>query len=166
MGKNFVKNKASPPKNSIFFNTIPKEILNFYNLPLEKPGEVQILNAIAHCIFRGEWFWEKKHITSVLRFHEYFSHQRRGLGAGTNIERLSLNDCRTACVSNIRRHRLKEWRTGGSAFKLGRQVRWAFWNLARKNDLTIIHIPLVNGKQPSLVLWHSGWESLGKVGVG
>ena len=54
MGKNFVKNKASPPKNSIFFNTIPKEILNFYNLPLEKPGEVQILNAIAHCIFRGE----------------------------------------------------------------------------------------------------------------
>ena len=52
--KNFVKIKASPPKNSIFSYSTPKEILNFYNLPLEKPGEVQILNAIAHSIFRGE----------------------------------------------------------------------------------------------------------------
>ena len=33
--KNFVKIKASPPKNSIFFNSTPKEILNLYNLPLE-----------------------------------------------------------------------------------------------------------------------------------
>ena len=33
--KNFVKIKASPPKNSIFFNSTPKEILNFYNLPQE-----------------------------------------------------------------------------------------------------------------------------------
>ena len=35
--KNFVKIKASPPKNSIFVYSIstPKEILNFYNLPLE-----------------------------------------------------------------------------------------------------------------------------------
>ena len=33
--KNFVKIKASPPKNSIFFYSTPKEILNFYNLPLE-----------------------------------------------------------------------------------------------------------------------------------
>ena len=146
MGKNFVKNKASPPKNSIFFNTTPKEILNFYNLPLEnsmvpQPGEVQILNVIAHSIFRGEWFWEKSTLRVFCVFMRYFSHQRRGLGAGTSIERLTLYDCRTACVSNIRRHRLKEWRTGGSAFKLGRQVRWAFCNLARKNDLTIIHIP-------------------------
>ena len=33
--KNFVKIKASPPKNSISFYPTPKEILNFYNLPLE-----------------------------------------------------------------------------------------------------------------------------------
>ena len=33
--KNFVKIKASPPKNSIYFYSTPKEILNFYNLPLE-----------------------------------------------------------------------------------------------------------------------------------
>ena len=33
--KNFVKIKASPPKNSTFFYSTPKEILNFYNLPLE-----------------------------------------------------------------------------------------------------------------------------------
>ena len=33
--KNFVKIKASPPKNSIFFYSTPEEILNFYNLPLE-----------------------------------------------------------------------------------------------------------------------------------
>ena len=30
--KNFVKIKALPPKNAIFFNSNPKEILNFYNL--------------------------------------------------------------------------------------------------------------------------------------
>ena len=33
--KNFVKIKASPLKNSIFFYSTHKEILNFYNLPLE-----------------------------------------------------------------------------------------------------------------------------------
>ena len=33
--KNFVKIKASPPKNSIFCYSTPKKILNFYNLPLE-----------------------------------------------------------------------------------------------------------------------------------
>ena len=33
--KNFVKIKASLPKNSIFFYSTPKEILNFYNLPLK-----------------------------------------------------------------------------------------------------------------------------------
>ena len=33
--KNFVKIKASPTTNSIFFYSTPKEILNFYNLPLE-----------------------------------------------------------------------------------------------------------------------------------
>ena len=43
--KNFVKIKASSPKNSIFFYSTPKEILNFYNLPLEnsmvpQPGGV------------------------------------------------------------------------------------------------------------------------------
>ena len=32
---NFVKIKASSPKNSIFFYSTPKGILNFYNLPLE-----------------------------------------------------------------------------------------------------------------------------------
>ena len=33
--KNFVKIKASPPKNSIFCYSTPKKSLNFYNLPLE-----------------------------------------------------------------------------------------------------------------------------------
>ena len=33
--KNFVKIKTSPSKNSIFFYSTPKEILSFYNLPLE-----------------------------------------------------------------------------------------------------------------------------------
>ena len=33
--KNFVKIEASPPMNFIFFYSTPKEILNFYNLPLE-----------------------------------------------------------------------------------------------------------------------------------
>ena len=33
--EDFVKIKASPPKNSIFFNSTPKEILNFYNWPLK-----------------------------------------------------------------------------------------------------------------------------------
>ena len=69
-----------------------------------QPGEVQILNAIAHSIFRGEGFGEKNTLRVFYVFMRYFSHQRRGLGAGTS---------RTACVSNIRRHRLKEWRTGG-----------------------------------------------------
>ena len=50
--KNFVKIKASPPKNPIFFYSTPKEILNVYNLPMENSmvpqlGGVQILNAIA-----------------------------------------------------------------------------------------------------------------------
>ena len=59
---NFVKTKASPPKNSIFLNSTPKEILNLYNLPLENSmvpqprrgggggggGGRGILNAIAH----------------------------------------------------------------------------------------------------------------------
>ena len=33
--KNFAKIKASPPNNYVFFYSTPKEILNFYNLPLE-----------------------------------------------------------------------------------------------------------------------------------
>ena len=33
--KNFVKMKASPPKNSIFFYSTPKETLNLYNVPLD-----------------------------------------------------------------------------------------------------------------------------------
>ena len=33
--KNCVKIKASSPKNSIFFYSNPKGVLNFYNLPLE-----------------------------------------------------------------------------------------------------------------------------------
>ena len=33
--RTFVKIKASPPKNSIFFYSTPKEILNLYNVPLE-----------------------------------------------------------------------------------------------------------------------------------
>ena len=54
---NFVKTKASPPKNSIFLNSTPKEILNLYNLPPENSmvpqprrggGGRGILNAIAH----------------------------------------------------------------------------------------------------------------------
>ena len=55
--KNFVKIKSSPPKNSIFFYSTSKDILNFYNLPLENSmfpqpgggggGGVRILNAIA-----------------------------------------------------------------------------------------------------------------------
>ena len=56
--KNFVKIKALPPKNAIFFNSNPKEILNFYNLPWRIPwflnrggGGVRILNAIAHYEF-------------------------------------------------------------------------------------------------------------------
>ena len=45
--KHFVKMKASPQKNSIFFYSTPKEILNFYNLPLEnsmvpQPGGADI----------------------------------------------------------------------------------------------------------------------------
>ena len=45
--KNFVKIKASPPKNSIFFYSTPKEILTFYNLPPEnsmvpQPGGADI----------------------------------------------------------------------------------------------------------------------------
>ena len=45
--KNFMKIKASPPKNSIFFYSTPKEILNFYDLPLEnslvlQPGGADI----------------------------------------------------------------------------------------------------------------------------
>ena len=42
-----MKIKASPPKNSIFFYSTPKEILNFYDLPLEnslvlQPGGADI----------------------------------------------------------------------------------------------------------------------------
>ena len=45
--KNIVKMKASPPKNSIFFYSTPKEILNLYNVPLEnsmvpQPGEERV----------------------------------------------------------------------------------------------------------------------------
>ena len=71
-------------------------------------GEEQILNAIAHSILEVNDFEKKAHYECSAFFMRYFSHQRRGLGAGTSIERLSLYDCRTACVSNIRRHRLKE----------------------------------------------------------
>ena len=57
--KNFGKIKASPPKNAIFFNSNPKEILNFYNLPWRIPwflnrgrgGGGRIFNGIAHCEF-------------------------------------------------------------------------------------------------------------------
>ena len=52
--KNFVKMKASPLENSIFFYFTPKEILNFYNLFPKNSivaqlgwREVRILNAIA-----------------------------------------------------------------------------------------------------------------------
>ena len=55
--KNFAKIKASPPNNYVFFYSTPKEILNFYNLPLENSmvphpgwgwgGGMRILNAIA-----------------------------------------------------------------------------------------------------------------------
>ena len=64
--KNFVKIEASPPKNSIFFYSTPKEIINFHNLPLENfmvpqpvegGGGVRILNAIAH-FATGSWFIE------------------------------------------------------------------------------------------------------------
>ena len=58
--KNFVKIKASPPKNSIFFYPTTKEIHNFYNFPLKNSmvplrrggggGGVQILNAIAQSV--------------------------------------------------------------------------------------------------------------------
>ena len=45
--KNSVKIKASHPKNSVFFYSTPKEILNFYNLTLENSmfplGRVRIL---------------------------------------------------------------------------------------------------------------------------
>ena len=48
--KNFVKIKASPQRIHIFYST-PKEILNFYILPMENSMVpqlgVQILNAIA-----------------------------------------------------------------------------------------------------------------------
>ena len=45
--KNLVKIKTSPPKNSIFFSLTPKEILSFYNLPLEnsmvpQPGRYEL----------------------------------------------------------------------------------------------------------------------------
>ena len=52
--KNFVKIKASPPKNSMFFYSTPKEILNFITYPWRIPWflnqGVRILkiNAIAH----------------------------------------------------------------------------------------------------------------------
>ena len=47
MLKNFVRIKASPLKNSKFFYSTPKEILNFYNLSLEnskvpQPGGADI----------------------------------------------------------------------------------------------------------------------------
>ena len=45
-----MKIKAPPPKNSlyIFFYSTPKEILNFYNVPLTGGGEgVRVLNAVA-----------------------------------------------------------------------------------------------------------------------
>ena len=34
-----MKIKAPPPENSIYINSTPKEILNFYNLPLTGGGE-------------------------------------------------------------------------------------------------------------------------------
>jgi len=45
--KNFVKIEASAPMNFIFFYSTPKEILNFYDLPLEnsvvpQPGGADI----------------------------------------------------------------------------------------------------------------------------
>ena len=45
--KNFVKMKSLPPKNSIFSDFTPKEILSFYNLLLKnsmvpQPGEAGI----------------------------------------------------------------------------------------------------------------------------
>ena len=35
--KNFAKIKVSPPKNSLYFHSTSKEILNFYNLPWRIP---------------------------------------------------------------------------------------------------------------------------------
>ena len=58
--KNFVKIKASPPKNSIFCYSTPKKNLIFYNLPLENSmvpqpeeggGGVRLLKEIAQFIF-------------------------------------------------------------------------------------------------------------------
>ena len=51
MGKNFVKIKASPPKNSIFLN---RGEFHGSSTGGGGGGGVQILNAIAHSIFRGE----------------------------------------------------------------------------------------------------------------
>ena len=62
--KNFVKMKASPLENSIFFYFTRKEILNFYNLFPKNSivaqlgwREVQILNAIAQKT-SGNWCFE------------------------------------------------------------------------------------------------------------
>ena len=55
--KVLLKIKTSPPKNSIFFCSTPKEILNFYNLPLKnsigpQQGECRYQNnAKVHCHF-------------------------------------------------------------------------------------------------------------------
>ena len=58
--KNFVKIKASPPKNSIFFYPAIEQIRNFYNLPLKNSmvplpgsrggGGVQMSNVIAQSV--------------------------------------------------------------------------------------------------------------------
>ena len=57
--KNFVKIKASSSKNSVRLYSAPKEILNFYNLPLKnsiqsqpggwRGGGIRILNSIIQC---------------------------------------------------------------------------------------------------------------------
>ena len=47
--KNFVKIKASPPKNPIFFYSTPKEILNVYNLPMENSIVPQLEGADIKC---------------------------------------------------------------------------------------------------------------------
>ena len=57
--KNLVKIKTSPPKNSIFFYSTPKEILSFYNLPLEnsmvpQPGRYGLTVPDPDLQIRGE----------------------------------------------------------------------------------------------------------------
>ena len=74
--KNFVKIKASPQTNFIFFYSAPKEILNFYNSPLEnsmvpheRGGRGRILNAIAQYLnyHTNPYYLQSFIFTTILR---------------------------------------------------------------------------------------------------